>query len=137
MRLVDNQQPGVVQQGTPSLQPVDGVRQKIVVVADLDHALAPRDLPQIPVVPAAPGTRTIRGTMCGNAYLPAVKSAELRQLIQIQLSAQGEKRFELVLVFFFLPNSFQTAGEPNIADKSLLSLADGSVERPVDHTIFQ
>ena len=59
VRLIDNQQPGVVQQGTPSLQPVDGVRQQIVVVADLDHALAPRDLPQIPVVPAAPGTRTI------------------------------------------------------------------------------
>ena len=75
--------------------------------------------------------------MCGNAYLPAVKSAELRQLIQIQLSAQGEKRFELVLVFFFLPNSFQTLGEPNVADKSLLSLADGSVERPVDHAILQ
>ena len=75
--------------------------------------------------------------MCGNAYLPAVKAAELRRLIQIQLSAQREKRFELLLVFFFLPNSFQTLGEPNVADKSLLSLADGSVERPVDHAILQ
>ena len=137
VRLVDNQQPGVVQQGTPSLQPVDGVRQQIVVVADLDHALAPRDLPQIPVVPAAPGARTIRGTMRRNADQSAVKAAELRCLIQIQLSAQGEKRFELVLVFFFLPDSFQTTGKPDVADKSLLAFADGGVERPIDHAILQ
>ena len=39
--------------------------------------------------------------------------------------------------FFFLPDSFQTTGKPDVADKSLLAFADGGVEWPIDHAILQ
>ena len=76
-------------------------------------------------------------TDLGNADLPPVKSAEAGHGIQIVIGAQREKGFALSGILLLLLNGCQPLGQPGVADKAFLSLADHRPDGFLNNMVFQ
>lgn len=134
--LVHHQNAKISEQGRQLFHPVDGVRQQVIVVADLDGKFAAARLFQVLAVSAAL-SRTIFRTHLRNAYLPPVEAAELRHGVQVKNPFERIQRLPLRRILLLVPDSGEPLPEPLIADKALLALADDSPDGLFHQPVFQ
>ncbi len=137
MGFIDHQSPVIIEKRPHVLQAVSGVCQQIVVIANLDENLRTSGFLQILMITAGASQKAFLWTDLGNADLPPVKSAEAGHGIQIVIGAQREKGFALSGILLLLLNGCQPLGQPGVADKAFLSLADHRPDGFLNNMVFQ
>ena len=119
------------------MQAVSGVCQQIVVIANLDENLRTSGFFQILMITAGASQKAFLRTNLWNADLPPVKSAEAGHGVQIVIGTQREKGFALSGILLLLLDGCQPLGQPGVAYKEFLSLADHRTDGFLNNMVFQ
>ena len=130
MCFVNDKHAVISQQRLPAVLSVYGIRQKVIVIADLNQERAAPALLQIPLVPTSVARNAVFRTSLRHADMPPVISRQALDLIQIQAGIcipkhmQPPSKLFPALCHFLL--SFQQA---QVTDVAALSLAKYSLYR--------
>ena len=132
--LVHDEGAGVRQDGLLPTAPVDGVRQRQVMVADLEEIA-----PGIAILPkgAIPAVLPLALADPGDADALPVIAAEMGGLVHVKLPPQGEQGRAGFPVLLLKIQLAQPLLQPHIADVVELPLADHRLEGVIDHAVLR
>ena len=137
MRLVNDERAVIPQKRFPTVLAVYGIRQKVIMVADLNQERADTALVQIPLVSASITCNAVPGASLRHADMPPVISRKALNLIQIQTTIRIPKYAQPPGILFpalrHFPLSFQQA---QVTDITALSFAKYSMYRLINISIL-